>query len=283
MLLLEVVEPVAFDAQVVCVAQCLRGAVTGRVRSTPGLPFPAPGTPVNMIARPLGKRVSAGASSGHLIAMGSEELQMMKLPYCRLTLTGSEEECRREVVGFRLETVERLGIKKNYFFHATQLLDAAGIWSTNCSFRRLTVTSMAALFVSLKLSNDHMRVLGLDPLHVLGDQLTRFLDGTAHQGLVSPEAIAAREHELLISLSFVVSAPSVSDWIEVLFRRLEVTSAGRWTRLHRFAAETAKYWSEILLLQKNLSEENSSSDVAFNMWCLSLCYSYWLTAVVLGR
>ena len=78
------------------------------------------------------------------------------------------------------------------------------------------------------------------PCWELAVHATRFLDGTAHQGAVPPEAIIMQEHELLAALSFVVSAPTVSDWIEVLFRRTEVNSARRATQLHRFAAETAR-------------------------------------------
>ena len=63
---------------------------------------------------------------------------------------------------------------------------------------------MAALLVSLKLSDDHVRVFGLDPLPGLADYATRFLDGTVHQGDVPPEAIIMQEHELLAALSFVV-------------------------------------------------------------------------------
>ena len=207
---------------------------------------------------------------------------MMRLPNCLPTMTGSQRESRCEVLRFVLQTVQLLAIPKNHFFYAVQLLDAAGIWSNFGDLRQQTVTSMAALLVSLKLSDDHVRGFGLDPLLELAVHATRFLDGTAHQGAVAPEAIIMQEHELLVALSFVVSAPTVSDWIEVLFRRTEVNSARRATQLHRFAAETAKNFCEALLFEVNLCEERSPSEMAISMWSLALLYSNYLAARMSG-
>ena len=125
----------------------------------------------------------------------------------------------------------------------------------------------------MKLSSDHVPVFGPDALPELANHATIFLDGTAHQGDVPPEAIIMQEHELLADLSFVVSAPTVSDWIEVLFRRTEVTSANRATQFHRFAAETAKNFCEALLFQVNLCEERSPAkwrSVCGGLPCCSL-------------
>ena len=138
---------------------------------------------------------------------------------------------------------------------------------------------MAALFISIKLFNDHAHVYGPDALPELANHATRFLRGTAHQGAVAPEAIIMQEHELLAALSFVVSAPTVSDWIEVLFRRMEVNSAGRVTELHRFAAEAAKNFCEVILFQVSLCAERPSIDVAISMWSLALMITYRMAAV----
>ena len=219
-----------------------------------------------------GELETAAASCDHLVAMLSEELNMMRLPNCLPTMTGSQRESRCEVLRFVLQTVQQLAMPRDHFFYVVQLLDAAGIWSNFGDLRQQTVTSMAALLVSLKLSDDHVRGFGLDPLPGLAHHATRFLDGTAHQGDVPPEAIVMQEHELLAALSFVVSAPTISDWIEILFRRTEVTSANRATQLHRFAAEAAKDFCEAILFQVNLCEERGPSEVAVSM-CSSPCCS----------
>ena len=203
---------------------------------------------------------------------------MMRLPNCLGTITDFQRESRRKVLRFVHQTVQLLAMPRDHFFYAVQLLDAAGIWDTTYDFRQQTVTGMAALFISIKLFNDHAHVHGPDALPELAVHATRFLDGTAHQGAVAPEAIIMQEHELLAALSFVVSAPTVSDWIEVLFRRTEVNSARRATQLHRFAAETAKNFCEALLFQVNLCEERSPSDVAISMWSLALMITYCMAA-----
>jgi hypothetical protein len=225
---------------------------------------------------------TAAASCDHFAAMGSKELDMMRLPSCVPTLTGSQRESRCEVLRFVLQTVQRLSMPKDHFFYVVQLLDAAGIWGTT-HFRQQTLAGMAALAVSVKMCCDHVRGVGVDALPGLADHATKFLDGTAHQGAVSPEDIVTQERNLLAALNFVVSAPTVSDWIEVLFRRTEVTSAGRATQLHRFAAEVAKDFCEVLLFQVNLSEKKCPSDVAISMWSYALMITCWMAAVASRR
>ena len=72
---------------------------------------------------------TAAASCDHFVAMGSEELDMMRLTTRLPTMTGSQRESRCEVLRFVLQTVQQLAMPKNHFFYAVQLLDAAGIWS----------------------------------------------------------------------------------------------------------------------------------------------------------
>ena len=134
---------------------------------------------------------------------------------------------------------------------------------------------MAALFMSLKLFRDDTRGFGFDPLLELGARATRFLNGNGLQGFVSAEILVMQERELLVDLGFVISAPTVSDWIDILCRRAEVITGGRATQFLRLANDTAKNWSEFLLFEVNLCERNCPSDVAFNMWSLALLYIEW--------
>ena len=205
---------------------------------------------------------------------------MMRLPNCLDTLTVSQWESRREVLQFVLQTVQQLPVPGDHYFCVVQLLDAAGVWGNLVGLWRQTVASMAALFMSLKLSRDDGRNFGFDPLPELGARATRFLNGTAFQGLVSAETLVMQEHELLVDLGFVISAPTVSAWIETLCRRAEVITGGRATQFLRLANDTAKNWSEFLLFQVNLCERNCPSDVAINMWSLALLYIEWFAVAV---
>ena len=217
----------------------------------------------------------AGVSCDHLMIMGAEELEMMRSPRCLDTLTVSQWDSRREVLQFVLQTVQQLQIPGYHYFCVVQLLDAAGVWGNLIGLWRQTVASMAALFMSLKLSRDDARGFGFDPLPELGARATRFLNGNGLQGFVSAEILVMQEHELLVDLGFVISAPTVSDWIDILCRRAEVIAGGRATQILRLANHTAKNWSEFLLFEVNLCERNCPIDVAFNMWSLALLYIEW--------
>ena len=47
----------------------------------------------------------------------------------------------------------------------------------------------------IRLRDDLQNIYGPDALPELANHTTRFLDGTAHQGAVAPEAIIMQEHE----------------------------------------------------------------------------------------
>ena len=222
----------------------------------------------------------AGASCDHLMTMGAEELEMMRSPKCLDTLTVSQWDSRREVLQFVLQTVQQLQIPGDHYFCVVQLLDAAGVWGNLVGLWRQTVASMAALFMSLKLSRDGARGFNFDPLPEFGARATRFLNGIGFQGFVSAEILVMQEHELLVDLGFVISAPTVSAWIDILCCRAEVITGGRATQFLRLATDTAKNWSEFLFFQVNLCERNCPSDVAINMWSLALLYIEWFAVTL---
>lgn len=133
--------------------------------------------------------------------------------------------------------------------------------------------------MSVKLCHDRLQEVGDNFLVDLAKHTAVFLNGTPHSGDVFSEDILAEERNLMFALNFSVSAPTVLDWIEFLFRRNEVITGRGATPLHRFAADLATRFCESLLFQVNLCAKICPSEVAVNMWYYALMITYRVALV----
>ena len=99
----------------------------------------------------------ACASRDHIEDMELRELNMMKLSSCVMALKVPETVYRETVLVFVRQTVRNQLLPFEHFFHAVQILDAAGIWTRIQTVQKQIVTRMAAVLVSVKLSDSMTR------------------------------------------------------------------------------------------------------------------------------
>jgi len=220
-------------------------------------------------------------SDEDLAEMASEERSFLERFSSAAAPTSSTLVYRPQVLGFVLEVVRELAMPPSHFLFVAQVLDVTGLWVTCDDLRMQVVAATAALYMCVKLRDNPLERIGIDGvLPALLDGAMLFLErATNDDEPVLDEAVFLEEFRLLDALSFEVNTPTVAEWIEVRFKRTDITTRAAWTPLLRFAADAAQEFVQVFLLQVQLSEQTPSSTVAFNAWLCALTLACQMVVV----
>ena len=100
---------------------------------------------------PKNELVTACASPDHFEEMELRELNMMRLPSCVMGVTVPGMECRETVLVSAHHKMGKQLPSSDHFFHAVQILDAAGVWTEAQGVRKQVVEAMSAVWLSVKI------------------------------------------------------------------------------------------------------------------------------------